>query len=291
VPIRYRSHDDDSARWDDFEFRDGDIVISTRSKHGTTWMQMICALLVFQSPDLPAPLTELSPWVDWLVLPRAEMLERLRAQRHRRFVKTHTPLDGVPLDERATYIVVARHPLDAAVSMYHHGKNLDRERIAALTGNVAPASVAARPPLLDWLRAWIDAEPRPQDALDSLPGVCWHVADAWARRRAPNVVLVHYADLSNALDGEMRRLAGRLGIGVPEAQWPALVAAAGFDRMRAQADLLAPDAAGVLKDRAGFFREGRSGAGAALLAPADRERYEARTRARVSPELWAWLHR
>jgi hypothetical protein len=291
VPTRYRSHDDDSARWDDFEFRDGDIVISTRSRHGTTWMQMICALLVFQSPDLPAPLTELSPWVDWLVLPRAEMFERLRAQHHRRFVKTHTPLDGVPLDQRATYVVVARHPLDAAVSMYHHGKNLDRERIAALTGNEAPASVAARPPLLDWLRAWIEADPCPQDALDSLPGVCWHVADAWARRDAPNVVLVHYADLSNDLDGEMRRLAGRLRIEVPEAKWPALVEAADFSAMRARADLLAPDAAGILKDRAGFFREGRSGAGAAVLAPADRERYEARTRSRVSPELWAWLHR
>ena len=48
--------------------RDGDIVISTRSKSGTTWLQMICALLVFQTPDLPAPLGELSPWLDWLAL-------------------------------------------------------------------------------------------------------------------------------------------------------------------------------------------------------------------------------
>ena len=53
-PIRYRSDDEDSARWEEFRFRDGDIVISTRSKSGTTWMQMICALLVFQTPDLPA---------------------------------------------------------------------------------------------------------------------------------------------------------------------------------------------------------------------------------------------
>ena len=50
VPIRYQSPDEDSARWDGFPFRAGDIVISTRSKSGTTWMQMICALLVFQDP-------------------------------------------------------------------------------------------------------------------------------------------------------------------------------------------------------------------------------------------------
>ena len=48
TPIhRYRSDEEDSARWTGFPFRDGDIVISTRSKSGTTWMQMICALLVF----------------------------------------------------------------------------------------------------------------------------------------------------------------------------------------------------------------------------------------------------
>ncbi len=42
VQYRYRSPDEDSARWLDFAYRPGDIVISTRSKHGTTWMQMIC---------------------------------------------------------------------------------------------------------------------------------------------------------------------------------------------------------------------------------------------------------
>src|SRR4030095_14686803 len=115
--MRYTSPDEDSARWDGFPFRPGDIVISTRSKSGTTWMQMICALLIFRTPDLPAPLSTLSPWLDWLVTPRDEVYARLEAQQHRRFIKTHTPLDGVPLDPRVTYIVVARHTLDMAVSL------------------------------------------------------------------------------------------------------------------------------------------------------------------------------
>ena len=62
APRRYRSPDEDSGRWSLFTPRPGDIVISTRSKSGTTWLQMICALLVFQTPDLPAPLARLSPW-------------------------------------------------------------------------------------------------------------------------------------------------------------------------------------------------------------------------------------
>jgi hypothetical protein len=45
TPFRYQSPDEDSGRWLGFPFRDGDIVISTRSKTGTTWVQMICARL------------------------------------------------------------------------------------------------------------------------------------------------------------------------------------------------------------------------------------------------------
>jgi aryl sulfotransferase len=58
VPVRYWSVEQDSARWSAFAHRPGDVVISIRSKHGTTWMQMICALLIFQSAELPAPLAD-----------------------------------------------------------------------------------------------------------------------------------------------------------------------------------------------------------------------------------------
>ena len=40
---RYRSILADSARWDGFAFRPGDIVISTQPKCGTTWTEMLCA--------------------------------------------------------------------------------------------------------------------------------------------------------------------------------------------------------------------------------------------------------
>ncbi len=73
-PIRYPSAGEDSARWLDFDVRADDIVISTGSKSGTTWVQMICGLLIFDTPDLPRPLAELSPWLDWLVLNRSAAL-------------------------------------------------------------------------------------------------------------------------------------------------------------------------------------------------------------------------
>jgi hypothetical protein len=289
-PVRYRSSDEDSTRWLDFSFRPGDIVISTRSKSGTTWVQMICALLVFQTSELPAPLAELSPWVDWIGTSASELYAQLDAQEHRRFVKTHTPLDGIPLDHRATYIVVARHPLDMAVSLYHQGDNLDRERIRELTGAATPALAAWRPPLPEWLEMWIDFDSDPREHMDSLPGVMWHLRDAWTRRNAPNVVLMHYSDLSAGLEGEMRRLAGRLAITVPEGRWPELVHAAGFDEMRKSAARLAPDAAGVLKDPARFFRRGSPGAAHEILDPAAVDRYNRRARELAPPDLLAWLH-
>lgn len=289
APTRYRSADEDSARWEDFPFRPGDIVISTRSKSGTTWMQMICALLVLRTPELPAPLTELSPWLDWLVEPQERVYARLAAQRHRRFIKTHTPLDGVPVDPRVHYVVVARHPLDAAVSLHHQSANLDRARLAELTGQPAtPEPESPRPSVEQALVRWIDANPDPRAELDSLPGFMWHLRDAWARRHQPNVHLVHYDDLRADLTGQMRHLAERLDLEPPG---PHLVEAATFDRMRDRADRLAPDAAGVLKERSAFFRSGRSGQGDELLDAAARAHYRSRVAALAPPDLLAWLHR
>lgn len=253
---------------------------------------MICAVLVFQTPDLPAPLGELSPWLDHLVESREGVYARLAAQRHRRFIKTHTPLDGIPLDPRATYVVVARHPLDMAVSIYHQGDNIDRARLRQLTGAPDPASPgSSRPALRDWLLAWIESEADPRQSMDSLPGAMWHLSDAWRRRGEPNVLLIHYDDLLADLEGQMRRVADRLGMDVAAGTWPGLVEVATFEHMKAHADHLVPDRKGVLKSNAAFFRRGRSGAARELLADAQLATYRARCEQLGPPDLLAWLHR
>ena len=295
VSIRYRSADEDSGRWVGFPFRDGDIVISTRSKSGTTWLQMIAALLVFQTPDLPRPLPELSPWLDWLITPQDEVYARLAAQRHRRFIKTHTPLDGIPLDTRATYIVVARHPLDAAVSLYHQGNNLDRERIRALTGQPASQEPSSpRPSLHEWLLSWIDERRRVPTGAARLaarravaPVRCVGAARRAQRRARP-------LRRSGRLTSKERCDGSRRCSGSPcrRTCWPDLVAAATFDSMRAgaQTDRSRP-VIGVLKDIAAFFRRGTSGAGAEVLNADELARYHARTSQLAPPDLLAWLHR
>jgi len=288
--FRYTSPDEDSARWWDFPFRPGDIVVSTRSKSGTTWVQMICLLLVYGTPDLPGRLGALSPWLDHLVRPAGEVFACLAEQEERRVIKTHTPLDGVPLDDRVTYIVVGRHPLDVAVSLYHHGANIDRRRMAELSGNPETPRPPL-PPLHEWLLGFIDWEGDPREWLDTLPGAMLHLGDAWGRRHDRNVVLVHYDDLLADLDGAMRGLAARLGIAVDEGRWPGLVRAATFEAMREPARASSPDTLGVLKDPAAFFRRGVSGEGPALLSAGELARYHERVAAMAPAELLVWLHR
>jgi hypothetical protein len=278
-----------SDRWDGFKHRRDDIVVSTRSKCGTTWMQMICLLLVHGTP-LPAPLAELSPWLDWEVEPVGVVRARLDAQRHRRVIKTHTPLDGLPLDPDVRYIVVGRHPLDVAVSLFHHVSNIDQERSRQLRRESRP-----RPPLelslSEWMEAWIEDRRPPRDELDTLNGNVHHVADAWTRQGAGNVLLVHYADLLDNCETSMRKIAAWLEIDVPSRAWPSLSTAASFESMRARPTAAVPDRLGILRDPAAFFRSGSSGEGSQACSDGQIRRYNRRVSELSTPEVLAWLQR
>jgi hypothetical protein len=352
----YRWPGEDSGRWLGFRFRPGDIVISTRRKTGTTWVQMICALLIFQTPDLPDPLWQLSPWMDSQIMPHDLVYAQLAEQRHRRFIKTHTPLDGIPLDPRVTYIVTARHPLDTFVSLRRHneiigppsdiigppparpgpppdpsgpppdghGPPLDGHGpppdrpgpppdghgpppdghgpppVRHLPGPPGPPEPpgppkppeppASREALHDALLSWIAADDDPCQYPDSLAGVMRHLSDAWARRGEPNVLLVRYDDLLADLEGQMRQLAGRLAIAVPEQAWPALTQAATFGRMRDRADTLIAVPPEISADAAAFFPRGSSGAGRELLSDEEMAGYHARATQLAPRDLLEWLH-
>lgn len=124
----YREPDSDNARWDGFEFRPGDVVIAAPSKSGTTWTQLLVALLIFDGTDFPESIGRMSMWMDQRTRTVEEAHAAFAAQTHRRFIKTHTPLDGVPILDQVRYVCVGRDPQDAAISMIHHSDNMDRRR-------------------------------------------------------------------------------------------------------------------------------------------------------------------
>ncbi|MEV7427886.1 sulfotransferase domain-containing protein [Streptomyces sp. NPDC091212] len=301
---RYLSPEHNSVRWDDFPLRDGDIVVSTPPKSGTTWVQMMCALLIFQTPDLPQPLEDLSPWLDqptWLDRLRSqeEVYARLAAQKHRRVIKTHTPLDGLPIDPRVSYVVVARHPLDRALSVYHQTANIDVERVsAAQDGQDGPdaqsqQAAPALPSMREWLQYWCLPQPTDDQGIEvpeSLHQTIHHLYDAWNRQTQPNVKVLHYVDLCDDLAGQMAALAEWLGITVTESVWPDLVKAATFDEMKSRAERLAPDTE-ILRDPAKFFRGGRSGDSRSFLTEDDLDAYRKRVGALAPKPFLDWLHR
>ncbi|PWL34902.1 MAG: hypothetical protein DCO97_11695, partial [Marivita sp. XM-24bin2] len=114
----------DSRRWDMVTIRSDDVIVVTPPKSGTTWMQTIVALLLSGDPDIEPELSVKMPWVDIRIREMAEVAARLEAMPHRRSMKSHTPLDGLPLHDKAQYICVFRHPLDAHFSFRSHVRNI-----------------------------------------------------------------------------------------------------------------------------------------------------------------------
>lgn len=127
----YRTWTTDSRRWASFEPRQGDIIIATYPKSGTTWMQQIVSSLVFQDAK-PRPLSEIAPWIGGRFFGDPQSVHaRINGQKHRRFVKSHEPMDGIPLYEEVRYIHVARDGRDVAVSLHNQWTGFsDRAREA-----------------------------------------------------------------------------------------------------------------------------------------------------------------
>ena len=288
----------DSARWERFRFRDDDIVISTPSKCGTTWMQNIVGMLVLDRVDLGAPISTLSPWLDMLIRTDEEVFGLLDAQRHRRWIKTHCPLDAVPSHPTVTYIAVVRHPLDVALSDsdHHANQNNDRARALRIAASGQPDlpvptawSVVPDDPA-DYLRWFIDNDlPATGSGPNGLADFCQQVSTFWTRKDEQNVHLFHYRDLWNDLDGEMRRVADALGITIDETPWPEFVAGATLDSMRSRAGDTAPDAnLAIWHDPARFFRAGGTRAWAPLLTDDDRAHFHDRLTDLAGPAA-AWI--
>lgn len=263
----------DSARWERFVFRPGDVVISTPAKSGTTWMQSVVGMLVLGRVDLGGPISTISPWLDGTTHSDSEVFAALEQQDHRRFVKTHTPLDGIPRRDDVTYITMARHPLDAALSYKDHRANSDRKRMAEVRGQVGDqptgTDTSTAPPddPGDHLRWFITSDSsRSENGRYVLADYCEQARTYWEARHAPNVHLFHYADMWNDLDSEMRRIAHALDVSVNEDQFVEFVEAATLQSMRSRAADTAPEAhLGVWREPAQFFKSGGTREWASLL--------------------------
>jgi aryl sulfotransferase len=281
---RYRSAVEDNARWDGFVPRRGDVLVCTPAKCGTTWMQSIVASLLFPTSDAPGPVLAISPWIEMQTAPASEVHATLAAQTHRRFMKSHTPADGIPWWDDTRYVFVARDGRDAFMSLCNHVEHFQdylRETLNAQAPEGVPQLPAWSGDVHEFYQRWLE-----------MPDIYFtHVASFWAERHRPNLLLVHYNDLKADLGGEMRRIAAFLGAEVPDDAWPEVVARCTFERMReGEARLGDVEFAfkGGLKT---FVFKGTNGRWRDVLTADELAAYDRRVAETFTPECAAWVER
>jgi aryl sulfotransferase len=280
------SHHFDSTIWDDFKFRDDDIIIGTYGKAGTTWTQQIIAQLLFEGdPDLSV--AEMSPWLDLRVPPKEVKLPPVEAQTHRRFIKTHLPVDALRFSPEAKYIYIGRDGRDVVWSMYNHHFNANQTWYEALNdtpGRVGPPILPPPDNVREYWRNWMDGDGFPFWSF-------WkNVRSWWQIRNLPNVMFVHFNDLKKDMPGEIRRIATFLEIPVNESRWGDIVEHCSFDWMKKNATKTVP-LGGAFWDAGAevFINKGVNGRWSATLTTAECRDYESRAEEELGTECARWL--
>ena len=280
------NHHMDSTIWNDFPFRNDDIILATYAKSGTTWMQQIVGQLIFAGAE-DMNLAAMSPWMDLRVPPKHVKLAEVEAQPHRRFLKTHLPVEALVFSDKAKYLYVARDGRDMVWSLYNHHRNASAKWYGALNetpGLVGPKIDLAPDDIREYFQTWL--------ARDGFPfWSFWeNIRSWWAIRELPNVKLLHFSDLKADLAAEIDGIAQFLDIRHDAETLRRITAHCGFNYMKERADSIAP-LGGTLWEGGGktFIHKGTNGRWRDTLSVADSAAYEARALAELGSDCAGWL--
>jgi len=280
------NHHMDSTVWDDFAFRDDDIVIATYAKSGTTWMQQIISQLIFDGAE-DLPVSDMSPWIDLRIPPREVKLPALEAQEHRRFVKTHLPVDALVFSQNAKYIYVARDARDVMWSLYnHHAKanELWYDAINNTPGRVGPEIGEPGDDVVAYFENWLNTDGQPYWSF-------WeNLRSWWEIRDLPNVKMVHFSDMKADLAGQVAEVAEFLDIAVSPELMEKVLEHSSFHYMKNVATGTAP-AGGMFWDggQKTFINKGINGRWKDMLSEETNAQYLAMAEAELGAQCATWL--
>ena len=290
----YENHSLNSPAWDGFKPRADDVIITTALKAGTTWMQTIVGNLIFQDQKMPGPLWQLTPWLDSRAGSVEEKLDLVKRQAHRRFLKSHLPLDALPYFPQVKYIYVGRDGRDVFMSLWNHYRHLQPDIIEWYNDFPARANDPFPPcpdDIHEFFRMWISKSWFPWED-DGFPfwSLFHHLQTWWGYRHLPNILFVHFNDLLNDLNEQMRLIANYLNIEINEAIWPALVDKATFKTMKANAKDVVPGGGDLLIGGAQrFINKGTNGRWKSVLTKEELEMYEETATTQLSSDSKQWL--
>ncbi len=257
-------------RWDHWVPRDGDVLVCTPPKSGTTWTQTMISMLLNQGTTLPGPLGQISPWIDAdFGQTIDEVIAVLDAQPARRVIKTHTPADGLPIYDGVTVVAVYRHPLDVFLS-------LRRQVLNRNTGKDHPLRAPMPEALTHFTTGSMD---RANFDVDTLENVVHHYRETALTGRVPGLVLLHYADMTRAPRDTLQALAKAIDAPADAALIDEIADATTLGSMRASAASFAPaGGTGFFKDDAAFFSTGGTNNWRNEIPDQDLARFEDRLR-------------
>lgn len=280
------NHHFDSTVWNDFQFRKDDIIIASYAKSGTTWLQQIVAQLIWNGAE-DINVSDLSPWLDLRIPPKEVKLPAVEAQTHRRFIKTHLPVDALVFSPQAKYLYIARDGRDVVWSLYNHHAKANAawyEAVNETPGRVGPPIGHPPASVLQYFREWLDGDGYP----------FWsnweNVKSWWDIRHLPNVKLVHYAALKREMATQIRQIAEFLDIEIEESRWPLILEHCSFDYMKQHAAKTVPLEGAFWEGGAQtFIHKGTNGRWKDSLTKEDIAKYEETALRQLGAECAHWL--
>lgn len=243
-------------------WRDGDVVISVPPKSGTTWtMNIVHQLLTGGRSDF-RDIYEEVPWLEFVSHPEQThqaVLDRIDAMPidRRRAFKTHSPPPGVPLIKAGSgkdvrYIVILRNPEEALVSL-HPFLDKHTDDWFALWGMSKAAMYRSDFP--SFYNDVIDS--------DGMQGAFFGFLAAWWQFRSePNVLFLHFSEMTSDHEGSVRKIAEHIGAEPTEDEWRSILEYTSFPWMKANESLFEGSTLGgqiPVLARGAMIRKGETG--------------------------------
>ncbi|MFT5693098.1 MAG: aryl sulfotransferase [Oceanicoccus sp.] len=294
----YKNHHLDSTRWDEYQPRPTDIIVTTSYKAGTTWTQQILHELLHGTTDPMPGFQEVTPWPDarFLPIPKEELGPMLENVPGRRFIKSHLPLDGLPYYPQVKYVIVGRDCRDVFMSFFNHYSNYTDMAMGMMNSPDIEGDQLPRCPenprelWRDWIsRGWFEWESEGYPFWANLG----HTQSYWKFRHLPNFYFMHYNDMLNDLEGSIKNLAEFLGEKPSADHLAKIVENTTFKNVKANAAKMdgEGDPRGVVfkggTER--FFFKGTNGRWRDVLTDDDLVLYEKAKKRSLSSDSAKWL--
>jgi aryl sulfotransferase len=214
-------------------------------------------------------------------------LPAIEAQTHRRFLKTHLPVDALVYSPKAKYIYIGRDGRDVVWSMYNHHATANEAWYDALNnspGRVGPPIERPTDDIHRYFLDWFERNGHPFWPF-------WeNIRSWWEVRELPNLLLLHFSDLKADMPAQIRRIATFLEIRIDEAQWPAIVKHCSFEYMKANATKSVPLGGAFWEGGAQtFIHKGSNGRWRDVLSAEESAAYEQRAERELGAECANWL--